>query len=120
MLSGQFDGPVGVVEELLPASVAFVIEVDVDMRVAFGLYWFLDEFHVCLLGGAAAFFDIAACAGADDVVPGAFAAEATRGRYGRATVPTMGNRLPQYWQWLPSRAKMLRRLNLTVWSGRRS
>ena len=28
--SFQFDGPVGVVEELLPASVAVVAEVDVD------------------------------------------------------------------------------------------
>ena len=32
----------------------------------------------------------------------------------------VGNFLPQYWHWLLSRAKMLRRLNLTVCLGRRS
>src|SRR3990172_7087377 len=32
----------------------------------------------------------------------------------------VANRLPQYWQWLPSRAKMLRRFNRTRWRGTRS
>jgi len=34
----QFDGPVGVVEELFPAFVSLVAEMDVDERVVAGLY----------------------------------------------------------------------------------
>ena len=36
-MSFQFDGPVSVVEELFPAFVAMVAEMDVDERVVAGL-----------------------------------------------------------------------------------
>lgn len=57
------------VEKLLPALVAFVIEMDVDDRVVFGFDGFLNEFHVCLCGRPTAFFDIAFQAGAHDIIP---------------------------------------------------
>ena len=68
-LSGQFHGPVGVVEKLLPALVAFVIQMNVDHRVIFGFDGFLNEFHVRLCRRPTAFFDIAFQAGAHDIVP---------------------------------------------------
>jgi len=36
----QLDRPVGMVEELFPASVAFVTEMDVDEGIFFGFYRF--------------------------------------------------------------------------------
>lgn len=57
------------VQELLPASVAFVGQMDVDDRVVFGFYRFPDEFHPCLCGGTPTFFDIAFQTCADDIAP---------------------------------------------------
>ena len=65
----EFDGPVGVVEELLPASVSVAAEVEVDECVSFWFYGACDEGHTGLLWGFAAFFDVAFCAGADDILP---------------------------------------------------
>ena len=39
----EFDGPVGVVEELFPAMIAFASEVDVDEGISFWLKGFFDE-----------------------------------------------------------------------------
>ena len=72
----QFDGPVGVVEELFPASVASAAEVDVYEGVAFWFYGSCDEGHTGLLGGFAAFFYVAFGAGADDIFPDGSAAHA--------------------------------------------
>ena len=44
-MSFQFDGPVGVVEELFPAFVSLVSEVDVDEGIVPGLDGLFDEFH---------------------------------------------------------------------------
>ena len=44
----QFDGPVSVVEELFPAFVSLVAEVDVDERVVAGLDGLFDELHACV------------------------------------------------------------------------
>ncbi len=44
------------VEELLPAVVAFVTEMNVDNGIPFGFNGFLNEFHIGLLRGSAAFF----------------------------------------------------------------
>ena len=74
----QFDGPVGVVEELLPASVAVVAEVDVKEWVVSGLDGFLDELHAAVLWNSAAFLDVAGCAGTDYVLPDCFAAHTPR------------------------------------------
>ena len=74
----QLDGPVGRVEELFPARVAGVSEADIDHRAALGLDGFGDQVHVGLLGGAAAFLDVALDAAADNVFPAAAAALAAR------------------------------------------
>jgi len=66
-----------VVEELLPAFVARVAEVDVDEGVALRLYRFLDESEAGLLGGSAALFHVAARASANHIRPGWFAAHAS-------------------------------------------
>ncbi len=74
----QFHGPVSVVEELFPASVSVVAEMDVDERVVAGLDGFFDEFHAGMFWGMAAFFDVTGRAGTNDVFPGRFAALAAR------------------------------------------
>jgi len=70
----QFDGPVGVVEELLPASIAGLAEVDVDHRIVSGLDGFLDKRQSGLFRHSASLFDVAVGAGADDIFPVRFAA----------------------------------------------
>src|SRR5690606_4984088 len=65
----ELDRPVGVVEELLPAGVALVGQADVDDRAAARAVGFGDQVHAGLIGGPAAFLDVAADAAADDVVP---------------------------------------------------
>ncbi len=57
------------VEELFPASVAVVSEVDVDEWVVPGLDGLLNELHPGVLWSLAAFFDVAGCAGANNVFP---------------------------------------------------
>ena len=46
------------VEELFPAFVSVVAEMDVDERVVPGLDGLFDEFHAGIFQGFAAFFDI--------------------------------------------------------------
>lgn len=57
------------VEELLPASVAVVAEVDVDERVVPWPDRFSNKLHPGVLWGSAAFFDVACCAGANNIFP---------------------------------------------------
>jgi len=58
-----------VVEELLPAVVALMSEVNMDKRIAFWLDGFLDELESGLFGRSAAFFHIAFRAGANHIFP---------------------------------------------------
>ncbi len=65
----QLDGPVGVVEELLPATVARMAEVDVDKRIAFRLDGLSDKGEAGLLWGSASLYHVTICAGADHIFP---------------------------------------------------
>jgi len=58
-----------VVEELLPASVSVVAEVDMEERVVPGLNGLSDKLHPGAFWSSAAFFDVAGCAGAHDIFP---------------------------------------------------
>ena len=51
---------------------------DMNKGIAFGLNWQLDKGHIRFTRSPAAFFDIAAGTGADDVFPGRFAAGGPR------------------------------------------
>ena len=66
----KLDGPVGVVEELLPASVTLVAEVDMDKGVSFWPDGFLDEGQLSLFWVSAALFHVAVGAGTDHICPG--------------------------------------------------
>src|SRR5207249_9527128 len=74
----QVHRPVGVVEEGAPGLVFAASEFEVEERAAFGFFGLADQGHAGLLGGAAAFANVAAHAGADDVVPVIVAALAAR------------------------------------------
>lgn len=62
------------VEELLPAVVALMSEVNMDKRIAFWLDRFLYKRKAGLFGGSAAFFHIAFGAGTNHISPDWFAA----------------------------------------------
>ena len=74
----QFDRPVRMVEELFPAFVSLVSEVNMQQGVASWLYGFCDQRHICLFRGSTAFFDVACHAGADNIFPCAFTADTSR------------------------------------------
>jgi hypothetical protein len=67
-----------VVEELFPASVAVVAEVDVDERVVSGLDGFSCKLHPGMLWNLAAFLDVTRRAGAHYIFPYCFAAHSPR------------------------------------------
>ena len=74
----KFYGPVCVFQELLPASVSVVAEVDVDKGT---MAWFdglLDELHARLFRCPTTFPDVTSCACADDVFPDSTASHASR------------------------------------------
>ncbi len=62
------------VEELLPASVSVVAEVDVDKRVVPGPDGLTNKLHAGVLWSSAAFFYVALGAGAHYISPDRFAA----------------------------------------------
>ncbi len=62
------------VQELFPAFVAVVAEVDVDQGVVARSGGLFDQTHAGKPGGFAALFYVAGRAGADDVFPGCFSA----------------------------------------------
>ena len=62
------------VEELLPAFVSFMAEVDACQRVMSGFYRVLDKFHAGDFRSSAALFDVTGRAGTNDVFPRGFAA----------------------------------------------
>ncbi len=65
-------------QELLPASVARMAEVDVDERIAFRLDGFLDKSQAGLLWSSASLYHITFCAGADHIFPIRFSAHTAR------------------------------------------
>jgi len=66
------------VEELFPALVSPVAEVDMDEGVVAGLYGLLYQLHTRLMQALAAFLHIAGRTGTDNVLPGGFAAHTPR------------------------------------------
>ena len=58
------------VEELLPAFVSWLAEVNVHKRIVLRLGGLLDKRHSGLFGRAAAFSHVAFGAGADHIFPG--------------------------------------------------
>ena len=65
------------VEELLPASVAPVSEMDMDEGIVPGSDRFVDKGHVGVAWCTAAFSDVAAGAGTNNILPGGFSAHAS-------------------------------------------
>lgn len=65
------------VEELFPASVSVVAEVDVDERIVFRLDRLSNKLHLCVFWSSAAFLDIAGCAGTNNIFPDSFASHAS-------------------------------------------
>ncbi len=66
------------VEELFPAFVAVMVQVDVDERIVHGLDGFFNKLHACDFRSLASFFDVAFGTGTDDVFPCCFAAHTSR------------------------------------------
>ena len=64
------------IEELFPAAISMMIQVNVDKGVTFGLDRFLDKFHSCLLGISPALFNITFDACTDNIFPAVLAANA--------------------------------------------
>ena len=62
------------VEELFPASIAVVVQMDVDEGVVPGFDWLFNELHSCRFRSSASFSDVTIGTGADYVVPCCFAA----------------------------------------------
>ena len=62
------------VEELFPALVPAVAEMNVDERILFRLYGFLYKVHPCVLWSSTAFVNVAFGAGTDYVFPNRLAA----------------------------------------------
>ncbi len=62
------------VEELFPASVAVVVQVDVDEGIVLWFDGLFNKIHSCCFGSSASFSDVALGTGADYVVPCCFAA----------------------------------------------
>ncbi len=61
------------VEELFPASVAVMAEVDVEEGVVPGPDRLSNKLHPGVLWGSAAFFYVAGCAGTNNIFPDSFA-----------------------------------------------
>src|SRR5205085_10364580 len=74
----QLHIPVRAIQEGLPGPVLLLRQLQVQHRAPPRLFRLADQAHVRLLGRAAALADVAAHAGADDVLPGAGAALAAR------------------------------------------
>jgi len=66
------------VEELFPALVSPVAEVDMDEGVVPGLHGLLYQLHARLMQALAAFPDVAGGTGTDNILPGSFAAHTPR------------------------------------------
>jgi hypothetical protein len=76
--SFKLDGPIGVVEELLPAFVTRLAEVNVDKQIMLRPGGSADEGQACLFWSSAAFFHVAFSTGADHILPARFSACAAR------------------------------------------
>jgi len=69
----QLDRPVGVVEELFPALVSLVPEVDMNERIPLGLERLSDKFHTGPFRSPSPFLSITACTRTYDIRPLGFA-----------------------------------------------
>lgn len=67
------------VEELLPATITLVTQVDVNEGIVLRPDGLLDEHHARLFRSSAAFSDVAFGARTDNIVPNSLAAHAPRG-----------------------------------------
>ena len=65
----KFDGPVGVVEELLPTAISVMAQMHVNHGIAFWSDGFCDEGYVGLFRSSAALLDVAPGTRTDDVFP---------------------------------------------------
>ena len=66
------------VEELLPASITVVVQVDMDKRIVLWFNGFFYKLHPSDFRSSASFFDVTGRAGTDNIFPGRFAAQAPR------------------------------------------
>lgn len=66
------------IQELFPASISLVAEMNVNEGIVLGLDWFLDERHAGLLWHTPTFLDVARGAGTHDVFPRGLAPQSPR------------------------------------------
>ena len=66
------------VEELLPASVALLAEMDANKGIVSWPDRLVDEHYTCLFWSSASLFDIAFCACTDNILPNGLAAHTSR------------------------------------------
>ena len=64
------------VEELLPAFVALMAEVNMEKGIVLRLYGLSDEYHIGLSWSSAGLFNVAFSTGTNDITPHGFAAHA--------------------------------------------
>ena len=62
------------IEELFPASIAMVVQVDVDQGIVLWLDWLFNKLHSCGFRSSTSFSDVTIGTGADYVLPCCFAA----------------------------------------------
>ncbi len=72
----QFHRPVSMVEELFPASITLMAEMDVDERIVQRLNRLLYQCHACLFELEVAFFNVTGRTRADYIFPCRFASKA--------------------------------------------
>jgi hypothetical protein len=70
----QLDGPISVVEKLLPTVVTLMAEMKMDKRIVFRLEWLLDKGQSSLLWRSATLFHVAFRARTNNIFPSGFAA----------------------------------------------
>jgi len=66
------------VEELLPALVAFVPQVDMNKWIVLRFDWFFYQLHAGVFRSPASLFNVAGCARTDNIFPDCFAAQHPR------------------------------------------
>jgi hypothetical protein len=74
----EFDRPIGVVEELLPAAITLMAQEDMKKRIMLRFYGLSEKRHTGLSGGSPGLFDITFCAGTDNISPNSFPSHTPR------------------------------------------
>ena len=72
----EFDRPIGVVEELLPAAITLMAQEDMKKRIMLRFYGLSEKRHTGLSRRSAGLFHITFCAGTDNISPIGFSAHA--------------------------------------------